>query len=240
MIAYLRAVFRLIFFSAGAMFYVSRYLVKTIFTGPNLDRGIRLRKEYIQIFFPVLGITVKVAGDIPTTGGLLVCNHRSYVDPFLLLKDTPALPVGKAAVAHWPVIGIAARTSGAIFVDRKSPESRKKAREDITNAIAGGYFIINFAEGTTHKNGQTTAFKPGMFRDAAIAGFPIYPVALEYQRTSDFWVGDDTFIRHFLQCFGKRKTFAKVHYGKAIRGNDPEQLMAATKKQLDLSLLEIR
>ncbi|MFT5168431.1 MAG: hypothetical protein ACI8P3_003674 [Saprospiraceae bacterium] len=25
-----------------------------------------------------------------------------------------------------------------------------------------------------------------------------------------------------------------------MRGNDPEQLMAATKKQLDLSLLEIR
>jgi len=236
----LRGYFRLIYFVCGASYYIARYLVKAWVTGPNVDRGIRLRKQFIHQFFPVLGIHVDVRGQLPEGGGLLVCNHRSYVDPFLLLKDVHAMPVGKMEMTKWPVIGKAGMVSGAIFVDRSSPESRKKARTDISNAIKKGYFIINYAEGTTHDGAKTIDFKPGMFREAAEEGYPIYPVALEYQYQSDAWIGDDTFIRHFLECFGKAKTPTKVWYGTAIQGGDTEMLIRQTKEQIDAFLTEMR
>ncbi len=236
----LKAIGRLLFFAFGAIFYITRYLILVPFLGPNVDRGIRLRKEFTNIFFPPLGIQLEVFGDMPEGGGLLVCNHRSYLDPFLLLKDVDAMPVGKVEVLTWPIIGTAAKVSGAIFVDRRNPESRQKAREDITKAVKDGYFIINYAEGTTHSEAQTINFKPGMFRDAAQEGFPIIPVALDYQYNSDYFVGDDTFVPHFLSCFAKPKTKVRVFYGEAIRGDDADSLCEATRATIDQQLTIIR
>lgn len=237
---WIRGSLRLVFWATMAIYYISRYLIGTIFWGPDVDRGIRLRKSFIHLFFPMLGVQIDVRGAIPKGGGLLVCNHRSYVDPFVVLRDVPAMPVGKAEVKKWPIIGIAGRVSGAIFVDRSSEESRRKARQDITQAIKDGYFIINYPEGTTHSEPQTNAFKPGMFRDAAKEGFPIYPVALEYQQEDDHWVGDDTFIRHFLACFGKQKTYVRIHYGPAISGTDTQLLLEEVQATIDHNLAPLR
>lgn len=236
----LRAIGRLLFFALGAIYYISRYLIPVPFFGPNVDRGIRLRKKFTNILFPVLGIELEVLGEYPEGGGLLVCNHRSYIDPFLLLRDVHAMPVGKKEILKWPIIGTAAKVSGAIFVDRKSPESRQKAREDITQAVKDGYYIINYAEGTTHDGASTIDFRPGMFRDAAQEDFPIIPVALDYQYNSDYFVGDDTFVPHFLSCFAKPKTRVRVFYGKAIKSDNPDSLIQATKTAIDQQLASIR
>ena len=240
MLGKLRATGRLLFFAFGAMFYISRYLIPVTFLGPNIDRGIRLRKEFTNILFRVLRIEVEVFGDFPEGGGLLVCNHRSYIDPFLLLKDVTAMPVGKVEVLSWPIIGTAAKVSGAIFVDRSNPESRQKAREDINQAVKDGYFIINYAEGTTHAEPQTIRFKPGMFRDAANEGFPIIPVALDYQYNEDYFVGDSTFVPHFLSCFAKPKVKVRVFYGQPLFNEEPEALLQTTKATIDDQLNTIR
>jgi 1-acyl-sn-glycerol-3-phosphate acyltransferase len=216
MIRNFRAAYRLTFFGVTASFYIFRYLFKSIFTGYNLNRGLRLRKEFTNFLIPVLGIQIEVFGELPEGGGLLVCNHRSYFDPFIILKDIYALPVGKAEVKKWPIIGTAAQVSGAIFVDRSSSESRKQTRETISKTIKKGYFVINFPEGTTHIQAKTIAFKKGMFEDAAKENINVYPIALEYQNEAMAFVGDDTFVPHFFKAFGYSKMKIKISYGKAI------------------------
>ncbi|MEL6656290.1 MAG: lysophospholipid acyltransferase family protein [Bacteroidota bacterium] len=240
MLGKLRAIWRLLFFAFGAIFYITRYLIPVVFTGTNVDRGIRLRKEFTNLFFWALNIDVEVFGDFPQGGGLLVCNHRSYIDPFLLLKDVSAMPVGKVEVLSWPIIGTAGKVSGAIFVDRSSPESRQKARQDITRAVKDGYFIINYAEGTTHGEPRTIDFKPGMFRDAAQESFPIIPVALDYQRRSDYFIGDNTFVPHFLQAFSHPRMKVRVFYGPPIKGTEAGELLQTTKATIDQQLSTIR
>ena len=170
MIHNLRAAYRLAFFGFGAIFYILRYLSKSLIVGYSLDRGLRLRKEFTNILIPILGIQIEVIGDLPKEGGLLVCNHRSYFDPFIVLKDILALPVGKAEVRKWPIIGAAAQVSGAIFVDRSNAESRKKTKEMVSDTIKNGYFVINFPEGTTHNQAKTISFKKGMFEDVVEEG----------------------------------------------------------------------
>jgi 1-acyl-sn-glycerol-3-phosphate acyltransferase len=222
------------------MCFVGRYLLSVPFKGPDVDRGIQLCKQFTNILLPVLGVKTTITGTFPKGGGLLVANHRSYLDPFLLMKDISARPVGKVAVAKWPIIGIAGKVAGAIFVDRSHPESRKKARQTIGQAIRESYFIINFPEGTTQSQPATTTFKPGVFNDAAKEGFPIYPVTLEFQKSNDFWVGNDTFIRHFLECFAKPHTHVKLHYGEAIYSDDPDKLMRMAQQHIDQQLLCLR
>ena len=240
MISKLRGTIRLVFFATGTLFYITRYLLKAAIIGNNLPRALRLLGQWTRILTNGLGLEIEVVGDIPQQAGLLVCNHRSYTDPFLLFDSIPAVPVGKAAIAKWPIIGIAGKLVGAVFIDRTSPESRKASREAIANRLQKDFFVINYAEGTTHTNPQTIDFKPGLFKEAAIAQFPIYPVALDFKLKEDAWVGDDVFIRHFLECFGKKKTYAKVRIGPAFKHTNPETLLTLTKNWIDHALIEIR
>jgi len=240
MISKIRGITRLAFFAIGSLFYIFRYLVKAIFVGHDLQRSLRLLSQWTRILTKGIGLKIEVFGDIPKEAGLLVCNHRSYTDPFLLFGNMAAVPVGKAAVANWPIIGLAGKLAGAVFINRTSIESRKAARSAIADRLKNGFFVINYAEGTTHTNPQTIDFKPGLFKEAALAQFPIYPVALEYQLVADAWVGDDVFIRHFLACFGKKHTYARVRIGPAISNTNTSELMIQTKGWIDRELLMLR
>jgi len=236
----IRAFFRLLFFAIGSIFYICRYLLKAAIVGNDLDRALRIRKQWFWLINKLLGVHVEVHGEMPKESGLLVCNHRSYFDPLVVMQYLLALPVGKAEIETWPIIGYGAKVSGSIFVDRKTKEGRSKARQDILQTLRNGYFVINYPEGTTHINAQTNEFKPALFKDAAAEGFTIYPVVQEYQRDQDAWIGDDTFIRHFFDCFGKKNTYIKLSYGPAIQSDSATELMELSKQWIDKELLVLR
>lgn len=235
-----RASIRLFLFALGSMFYIIRYLLKAIFLGIDLDRALRLRIEWFHWINKILGVELETFGTKPEESGLIVCNHRSYFDPIILLSQLIALPVGKAEVRNWPIIGYGAYLSGAIFLERRTKEGRIKARKDILDTLQKGYSVINYPEGTTHTLAQTIDFKPGMFKDAAKLNFAIYPVAIEYQKTDDAWIGDDTFIRHFFECFGKRNTNIRISYGPKTRAESAEELILQSKTWLDKELTALR
>jgi len=240
MISKIRASLRLLFFAIGSLFYITRYLIKATILGNDLQRALRLLSQWTRLLAKGLGLKIEVLGTVPTEAGLLVCNHRSYIDPFLLFGSVPAVPVGKAAVAKWPIIGLAGKLAGAVFIDRSSVESRAASRKAIADRLQNNFFVINYAEGTTHTNSQTTDFKPGLFKEAVIGQFLVYPVALEYQLATDAWVGDALFIPHFLACFGKKNTFARIKIGPPLTGSDADSLLHQTKDWIDTALLELR
>jgi len=236
----IRATYRLLLFAFGSFYFIFRYLIKAAFVGNNLDRALRLRKQWFSLINNFVGIEMEIYGEEPKQAGLLVSNHRSYFDPLLVMQFILALPVGKAEVQNWPIIGYGAKVSGSIFVDRKTKVGRSKARKDILSKLRNGYFVLNYPEGTTHTKAQTQDFKPGLFRDAASEGFIIYPIALEYQSSSDAWVGDDTFIKHFYTCFGKQKTRVRLSYGPALRSESHEELIQLSKQWINKELLALR
>ncbi len=238
--SYIRATLRMIYFGMGSFYYIFRYLIKATFVGDDLDRALRIRRRWFKNICWGLGVKLETYGKLPEKSGLLVSNHRSYFDPIVVLSQVLAVPVGKSEIRGWPIIGWGAQVSGTIFVKRKSKEGRKKTRQDIREMLKKGYSIMNFPEGTTHIRAQTGRFKPGMFRDAATEGFTIYPIALEYQLNADAWLGQDNFLRHFYECFGKKNTFIKVSYGKALMSNDAVQLLQDSKDWIDAELLRLR
>jgi 1-acyl-sn-glycerol-3-phosphate acyltransferase len=240
MLSKLRGFLRLLFFFFGTLLYVIRYLAKTVFTGHDMDRGLRLREEWAGYLLQWMGDRITMEGTLPEGGGLLVCNHRSYLDPVVLLRDVVAVAVAKKEVEDWPIIGYGARISGAIFVDRSNKESRTKTRQAIGDAIRGGYFIINYPEGTTHGEPQTIKFNPGAFIEAMEENSPIYPVAIDFRNPNDAWVGDDTFLPHFISCFGKRYTDVRIRYGARLQGDSAEAILEQSQTFIDRALEEFR
>ena len=242
-IGYFLATVRLFLFVLIALIFFCLLLVISLFyqsKEKKLERGILLRRFTIRILHPILGSKIIVYGKESAFPGLIVSNHRSYFDPVVVLKNILATPVGKKEVESWPLIGNVARTTGVIFVKRENRNSRSETLKEVSSVLENGFSILVAPEGTTHIKPTTIAFKPGTFFLAAQLGVPVMPVAIDYKNLDDAWIGDDTFLPHFLRCFSKWKTEIKVSYLDPIISDNAEELISLSKSQIDQELLRFR
>jgi 1-acyl-sn-glycerol-3-phosphate acyltransferase len=206
----------------------------------NSKRGLLLRDFLIRGLNIILGIRTIIYGEKPTIQGLIVANHRSYFDPIVIVNQIHAFPVGKKEVASWPMIGYICKISGVLFVDRKCQKSRQETAENIREVLAKGYSIINFPEGTTDILPTTVDFNYGSFVMATKIKAAVIPIAIDYKEKTDAFVGDDTFIPHFLKCFGKWTTEIKITFFPPIYSEDATYLLNTSKKMIDEELIRYR
>ena len=240
MINKLRGVYRLFIFIGVVCFHICRVFFMILVKGNNEERAMIIRMECLAQAARLVGIQTEVHGTIPRNGGLLVCNHRSYIDPVLIMGHIPAIPIAKIQVRKWPVIGFGLKLTGMLFVDRGSENGRRQTKADMTKALLENKAIINYAEGTTHTKPQTIEFKKAMFYEAANSKFPIYPVAIEYENTTTAFIGEDTFLPHFIKCFSQKVVKARISYGPKLIGENAEELLKSTKDWIDHELIHLR
>lgn len=225
------------------VFYTSVRIAQIVATslifGTDIRRSMRIRQRWLRHLLPAIGVRIQVRGAPPDFPSILMCNHRSYLDPAVLLLDAHAYPVSKAEVEKWPMVGYGAKVSGVLFLKRESADSRKRTLNGIAEKLREGLPVILFPEGTTHSEPTTSAFKPGGFRLAATEGIPIVPVAIDYASTADHWTGNDTFLPHFIHRFGEREMRVQVRYGEAIWNDDPQATLDEAQAWIDAELLDI-
>ena len=206
----------------------------------NSKKGVLLRDFIIRGLNIILGIRTTIYGEKPSTQGLIVANHRSYFDPIAIINIIHAFPVGKKEVASWPLIGYICKISGVIFVDRKCTISRQETAENIREVLAKGYSIVNFPEGTTHDLPTTVDFNYGSFVMATKIKSAVIPIAIDYKEKTDAFIGDDTFIPHFLKSFGKPTTEIKITFFPPIYSDDSTYLLNTSKELIDNELIRYR
>jgi 1-acyl-sn-glycerol-3-phosphate acyltransferase len=117
--------------------------------------------------------------DIDHQAYVVVANHESQADPFLLSW----LPwdmrwVAKEELFKPPLVGWAMRFGGDIRVRRGEGESVRQMMRECEEAIAGGISIMMFPEGTRSKDGALLPFKNGAFDLAVRTQRPVLPVAI--------------------------------------------------------------
>ena len=147
----------------------------------------------------------------------------------------------KTEVRKWPILGFGLVHSGTVFVDRKSKESRARTREQIVELVRSRISTIVFVEGTTYVGPEAGEFRPGTFMTAVEGGFEVIPIAIEFEEQEMAWVGQDTFIPHFLRTFGKfDEVRVQVAFGTPRIGNDWEKLRDECYEWVNGKLLEMR
>lgn len=154
----------------------------------------------------VAGVNIDVEGEHRSGQGLVVCNHRSYIDILAILSVTPCNFLCKKEVESWPLIGGIAGRMGVVFVDRSSRESRAATLEKISAEVMAGAEIVAFPEGTTSRGPGMGPMHPGLFRAAETHGFGLVPMVIEYADPDDAWVGEDTLARHCLLWLSKPRS----------------------------------
>lgn len=242
MLSFLLGLIRLIFFILYVSFFSFGFYLASFFWDKEstAKKAQSLRDFLIRITNRFLGIRTVVYGESPQIQGLIVANHRSYFDPIVIVSHIHAYPVGKKEVASWPLIGYLCKISGVIFVERECQDSRQKTCDTIKNTLNNGYSVINFPEGTTHVLPTTVDFNYGSFKTATQIKAAVIPVAIDYKEKSDAFVNDDTFIPHFLKCFGKLTTEIKITFFPPLYSEDAEYLLKTSKDMIDQELIRFR
>ncbi|MBL0219643.1 MAG: 1-acyl-sn-glycerol-3-phosphate acyltransferase [Myxococcales bacterium] len=140
--------------------------------------------------------------DIDTKGYVVVANHESQADPFLL----SFLPwdmrwVAKEDLFKQPLSGWAMRLGGDIPLRRGEGESVRACLLECERAIRAGISVMMFPEGTRSPTGDLLPFKDGAFDLAIRAGVPILPIAL---------AGTRAMRPKHSRWFGKAHACAKI------------------------------
>jgi 1-acyl-sn-glycerol-3-phosphate acyltransferase len=163
------------------------------------------------------GVRLRVSGVAPTQPSLLVANHVSYFDPMIISSLLPCTAVAKREVASWPWVGEVCRRFGVLYVDRDCSHSGARVLRQAMRSLERGVSVLIFPEGTTTHGDGVLPFKRGSFGAAALAGVPIVPIALRYESASAAWVGDDTFLPHYVRTVAKPYTSVHVDVLPALQ-----------------------
>ena len=145
------------------------------------------------------GLDVRVRGRLPSGPCALAANHLGYLDPVAILSHVPSIPIAKAEVAEWPLLGEIGVGTGCLFVRRGCASSGARVLRGALRALDAGVPVLAFPEGTTTAGDRVLPFRRGLFGVARIAGVPIVPLTVRYRDGARPWIGDDAFLPHYLQ-----------------------------------------
>jgi 1-acyl-sn-glycerol-3-phosphate acyltransferase len=186
-------------------------------TGPDVRRARAAKLRELLAYVTALhGVDVEIEGIAPEGAAVLASNHVSWLDPLVLGGIVPCVPISKDGVASWPMVGAIARDLGVLFVERGNGRSGMRVLRGASRALGDGLAVLNFPEGTTTTGDGVLPFHPGLLWMAHDAEVPIVPVAISYDRPELAWVGDDSFLPHYLKLAGGTRSRARVRFGEPI------------------------
>lgn len=232
----LRVILRFLFFIFYTSWIVLRIGVMNMLFGNNIRRSMRIRQKWARTLLPKLGINLIVKGNLPSYPCLLVANHRSYLDPILVIRDLDVYPVAKAELASWPLIGKGAQMAGILYLKREQQGSRVGTLKQMLDRIKSDFSVLIFPEGTTSDLSGTLPFNKGGFKMAAQNNIPVVPVAIVYEDPADYWVGNATFLGHARKRFAADEIKVDVHYGQAIVEADSDLLQQQSQAWINSTL----
>lgn len=142
-----------------------------------------LTRFWSRNLLAILGVRLSVRGQALTMadrGVMLVANHVSWLDIFLLNAVRPVRFVAKSEVRAWPLLGRLATLSGTLYVERSRRKDISRVNTAIESALSQGDCLAFFPEGTTSDGRGIRPFLASLFQPVIDAGIPLQAVALRY------------------------------------------------------------
>lgn len=156
-------------------------------------------------------------------GRLVVSNHISWLDDLALLTAVPGVPVAKAEVATWPVVGRLLRRADGIFLDRARLRVLPGVVAGVAERLRRGGTVLVHPEGTTSCGARLDRFRPALFQAAVDAAAPVCPVAIRYRTGADTatavpgYVAGDSLLRSIRRILAARDLVVEIHLLPALR-----------------------
>lgn len=153
----------------------------------------------------ICGVSVEHApGAAPLAHAMIVANHVSWLDIFVIDALHPSRFVAKSEIRAWPVLGWLADKAGTVFIARGSRRELRHIFKALVDSLQLGERIAFFPEGTTAPQGSLLPFHANLFEAAIDAKVAVQPYALKYvdahgalHRSVDF-AGETSFAQSIV------------------------------------------
>ena len=163
----------------------------------------RILKTWSRQLLAILNITIRTDGPkLPRNRGcLIVANHVSWLDMFVLNAIHPVRFIAKSEVSGWPIVGWLSRRSGTLFISRSLRQDANAVSLRVGTLLKRGSSIGLFPEGTTTDGRSVRPFHSALFQPAVDAGISVCPIALRYEdeggakNPSAEFIGDTTLVQ---------------------------------------------
>jgi 1-acyl-sn-glycerol-3-phosphate acyltransferase len=141
----------------------------------------RLVRNWSRRLLRVCRVSFEQAPGAPALEhALIVANHVSWLDIFVINSLHPCRFVAKAEIRGWPVLGWLAARAGTVFIARDNRRELRHIFAGLVGLLQSGERVAFFPEGTTATQGTLLPFHANLFEAAIDAKVAVQPYALEY------------------------------------------------------------
>lgn len=213
----IRFYFKCVLFLFVTIFLAPFYfLILLIFFRWRLSVGPRLVRFYSGLCLLIFRVRVVRIRNHDIFRGirkgiLIISNHASFLDIFLLSALFGSVFVSKAEVRYYPVIGQIAWLMGVIFLRRDSSSERLRVLKTIAESCSNQLLAV-FPQGTTGGTGERLPFNRGIFKVAELnPGISLLPVTLHYKDDAEIaWNKPQSLMANARKICAKKRIDVRV------------------------------
>ena len=187
------------------------------FAGPRARN--RMIQRWSRKLLAILAVELEHSSAVPALPerALIVANHISWLDIFVLNAMQPARFIAKSDIRQWPAIGRLCHSTGTLFVDRTRRRDAARINEQVMAALAAGDLVAFFPEGTTTEGRELLPFHGSLLQPVIEAGGHVLPAAIRYlhpdgsHSTAPAYVGETSLVESFGALLRARRTRVHLH-----------------------------
>ena len=202
------------------------------------DRRKNIRATWSALLVRVMGIRIEADMRHADSGSLIVANHISWIDIFVINAIRPSCFVAKEEIKRWPVFGWLASQHDTLFIQRGSALQARLANERIASLLGKGKTVVIFPEGTTTDGQAVLPFRPALLQSALDASRPIVPTSISYWEPdgqislAPRYDGNVSFYDCLKAVISRRRLVARLTTKAALRSETTCEIKKATRQQM--------
>lgn len=159
-------------------------LVGLVFPRVHQATRARIVRWWSGKLLRILRIVLDVNGHAPDWQArdlVIVANHISWLDIFVINAVRPTRFIAKSEIRDWPGVGWLCEKSGTIFIKRARRSDTHKINEVMKEVLSAGDCVGLFPEGTTTAGDRLRKFHTSLFEPAVASNARVTPMAIRYR-----------------------------------------------------------
>ncbi len=158
-------------------------VVMLLFPWLSHKTRIRIEKRWHNKAIGIFNVRVRLKGeisDLEAPNVMLVANHVSWLDIYVLNAIRPVRFVSKMEVRSWPLVGWLAKRTGTLFIDRTKRHDTARVNQEVSTVLTNGGCVAIFPEGTTTDGREVRKFHSSLLEPAVQSQSRVWPAAIRY------------------------------------------------------------
>ncbi len=181
----------------------------------------RVERRWNSGLMNILNIKIRLSGVVPdlsVQNMMLVANHVSWLDIYLLNAVRPVRFVSKVEVRSWPVVGWLASKTGTLFIDRSKRHDTARVNNEVSAVLSMGGCVAVFPEGTTSNGSLLLPFHSSLLQPAVNSQSQLWPAAIRYSNadgslnTAPAYIDELTFVDSLSMILSQTVIYADLEF----------------------------